>query len=253
MSAIAGGIAASLALIWIGPASAQRAAPTIDKEAISIFEKMSAYVGSLPSFKLDVTSTFDMIAGAGQTVTIDGHGQYQVRRPDKLAVKIENDLFAHDYLYDGKTLTVVSPAENLFAQVPAKPTIREMLETASQDLGVILPLSDLFDLGTDTSPIKRVTAAYVIGKGDIDGVQTDHLAFRDENFDWEIWITPGDRPVPVKVIIIDLNQAERPRYTARIKWEALDNPSDDLFSFKPTADQKPIAFSRNTNAQGGRK
>ena len=96
---------------------------------------MSDYVSKLDSFQLDNTYSFDLVAGNGQTVTIDGAGHYLAKRPDKLNVKIENDLFARDYIYDGKTLTVVAPEEKYFAGHPAKPTIQEMLGNASSEIG----------------------------------------------------------------------------------------------------------------------
>jgi hypothetical protein len=243
------GLAAVIVSSLSSQALAQRTNPTVDPAAVAIFEKMSAHVASQKAFKLDVVYSFDMIAGAGQTVTIDGTVQYQVRRPDRLVGRIANDLFARHYFYDGKTLTVVSPEERLFAQAPAKPTIREMLSTAATELGVVLPLSDLFDLGTDASPIKRITSAFVVGSGEINGATADHLAFRDADNDWEIWIARGDKPVPVKVTIIDLHQAERPRHSATITWTPLDDVADAAFSFTPDSDHKRIEFAKQPTTQ----
>ena len=34
----------------------------------------------------------------------------------------------------------------------------------------------------------------------IDGVATDHYAFREADVDWEVWIQKGDQPLPRKLV-----------------------------------------------------
>jgi hypothetical protein len=43
-----------------------------------------------------------------------------------------------------------------------------------------------------------VTDAKYLGTGIIGGVECDHLAFRDADVDWQIWIATGDRPYPCR-------------------------------------------------------
>ena len=238
--------AALVILAGWGTAHAQEsAAPetTIDPAVIEALQKMSDYVSKLENFQLDSTYSFDLVAGNGQTVTIDGTGRYLAKRPDKLAVKIENDLFARDYFYDGKTLTVVAPEEKYFAGHAAKPTIHEMLDNASNELGIEIPLADLFDLGTDKSAITSITSAFHVGTGIVDGVETDHFALQGADRNWEIWVAKGDRPLPVKVAIIDPTQETQPRYVSTVRWTVPATIDDAAFSFTPGADHKSIGFA----------
>ena len=224
---------------------------TVDPAVIEALEKMSDYVSKLESFQLDSTYSFDLVAGNGQTVTIDGTGHYLAKRPDKLFVKIENDLFARDYFYDGKTLTVVAPEEKYFAGHPAKPTIHEMLDNASSELGIQIPLTDLFDLGTDKSPITSITSAFHVGTGLVDGAEADHYALQSADRNWEIWIAKGDKPVPVKVTIVDPTEDTQPRYVSSVKWTVPVTIPDDAFTFTPSDDHKGIAFAVGAPKQEG--
>ncbi|MBL8576466.1 MAG: DUF2092 domain-containing protein [Mesorhizobium sp.] len=216
---------------------------TIDPAALAALEKMNDYVSGLDNFQLDTSFSFDLVAGNGQTVTIDGTGKYIAQRPDKLSVKIENDLFARDYFYDGKTLTVVAPEEKYYASHPAKPTIHEMLDDAAQKLGVQIPLADLFDLGTDKSPIKSISSAFYVGTGIVNGSEADHYALQGADRNWEIWIAKGDQPLPVKVAIVDPTQDTQPRYVSTAKWTVPAVIAADTFTFTPSADHKSIAFA----------
>ena len=224
---------------------------TIDPAVIEALQKMSDYVSKLDSFQLDSTYSFDLVAGNGQTVTIDGTGKYLAKRPDKLNVKIENDLFARDYIYDGKTLTVVAPEEKYFAGHPAKPTIQEMLDNASSELGIEIPLTDLFDLGTDKSAIKSITSAFHVGTGIVDGAEADHYALQGADRNWEIWIAKGDKPLPVKVAIVDPTEDTQPRYVSTVKWTVPATIDDAAFTFTPSSDHKGIAFAVGAPKQDG--
>jgi hypothetical protein len=39
-----------------------------------------------------------------------------------------------------------------------------------------------------------------LGKERLDGVECDHLKFIQEQFDWELWVSAGTKPVVVQVI-----------------------------------------------------
>jgi hypothetical protein len=235
-----------------GPSYAQDTPEqTIDPAAIEALEKMSDYVSKLESFQIDSTYSFDLVAGNGQTVTIEGTGHYLAKRPDKLFVKIENDLFARDYYYDGKTLTVVAPEEKYFAGHPVKPTIQEMLDDASSELGIQIPLADLFDLGTDKSPVNSLTSAFHVGTGIVDGAEADHFALQTADRNWEIWIAKGDKPVPVKVTIVDPTQDTQPRYVSSVKWTVPATIDDTAFTFTPSDEHKGIAFATGAPQQEG--
>ena len=85
-----------------------------------------------------------------------------------------------------------------------------------------------------------------IGRGVIDGVECEHLAFRDLDTDWQIWIEVGARPIPRKYVITSKAEAGAPQYTLRIKDWGTDVPAD-AFAFKPPQDAKKIAFDALAN------
>ena len=90
-----------------------------------------------------------------------------------------------------------------------------------------------------------VVEAAVIGKGVIDGVECDHLAFRNMETDWQIWIETGAKPIPRKYVITSKGIAEAPQYTLRIKDWKTDAIADAAFAFKP---RPPPRRSRSANS-----
>jgi hypothetical protein len=84
-----------------------------------------------------------------------------------------------------------------------------------------------------------VISAEHIGRGVIDGVECEHLAFRGKDTDWQIWVQLGDRPLPLKYVITSKAVAGAPEYTLVIKdWKTDVQPSADAFVFVPPAGAK---------------
>ena len=102
--------------------------------------------------------------------------------------------------------------------------------------GADLLFSNAFDV-----MIADVIEGAHIGKGVIDGVECDHLAFRNVDTDWQIWIEAGARPIPRKYVITSKAVTAAPQYTLRIKEWRTEVPAD-AFAFKPALGAKKVAL-----------
>ena len=120
-----------------------------------------------------------------------------------------------------------------------------MLDTIYNKFGIQLPLEDLFRWGdgSNADRIQALKSAYEVGSATIDGVPTDHFAFREEDVDWEVWIQKGDQPWPRKLVIIDRTDPARPTFTARLSWQLNPEFTDADFTFVPDANAKRIQMA----------
>jgi len=53
-----------------------------------------------------------------------------------------------------------------------------------------------------------------VGRGDVDGVTCDHLAFSGAEADFQIWLDRGEQALPKKLVITYANLPQSPQYTA---------------------------------------
>jgi hypothetical protein len=68
----------------------------------------------------------------------------------------------------------------------------------------------------------------------IDGRECEHLAFRNFDTDWQLWVEVGDRPIPRKMVITSKTINNAPQYTLRVKeWRTDIEPDPDAFAFAP--------------------
>jgi hypothetical protein len=139
-------------------------------------------------------------------------------------------------------LTVNDKDAKGYAQIDAQGTADQLIDVLRDKHGVVAPGADLLLPNVFDELMADVIDGVVIGKGVIDGVECDHLAFRNVETDWQIWIESGARPIPRKYIITGKAVAEAPQYTLRIKDWKTDVPAD-AFTFNPDQSAKKIVMS----------
>lgn len=102
--------------------------------------------------------------------------------------------------------------------------------------GADLLLSNVYDeLMLDVVNVKD------LGSGVIGGVECDHLAFRTNEVDWQIWIAQGDHPYPCRYVITTKLVAQAPQYSIQISdWKTGTEVASDDFVFKKPAGAKQV-------------
>jgi hypothetical protein len=88
-----------------------------------------------------------------------------------------------------------------------------------------------------------VTDVKDLGSGVIGGVECDHLAFRTQEVDWQIWISQGAHPHPCRYVITSKLVTDGPQYSVQIRdWKTGNEVTPDDFSFKNTMNAKKIGL-----------
>jgi hypothetical protein len=80
-----------------------------------------------------------------------------------------------------------------------------------------------------------ITDAKHIGRGVIDGVECEHLAFRTPDVDWQLWVQMGDRPFPRRYVITSKAVTAAPQYTVEILSWRTEGVAANTFTFSPPA------------------
>ena len=84
-------------------------------------------------------------------------------------------------------------------------------------------MSDLFEWGTPAAPVDKIESAMNAGQDFIGKDSCDHYAFRQGNFDWQIWITTGAKPLPRKLVITNRADEARPQ---SVSYHGLESEAD---------------------------
>ena len=216
----------TMSVSLLSPASAQSG------DAEKLLKGMADYVASQKALTVTYDSDVEVITSNLQKIQFTSSGQVQLSRPDKLRATRTGGYRDVEIVFDGKLLTVNNKDDKDYAQIETTGTAEELIDVLREKHGVVAPGADLLLTNVFNVMMADVVDAAVIGKGVIDGVECDHLAFRNMETDWQIWIETGAKPIPRKYVITSKGVAEAPQYTLRIKdWKT--EVAADAFAFKP--------------------
>jgi hypothetical protein len=232
--------AAAFALAMVAPGIQHAQAQ--DDGAGRILKAMSDYVASQKTLSLTYDSDIEVITSSLQKIQFTSSGQVQLSRPDKLRATRTGGYRDVEVVFDGKLVTVSDKDSKNYAQIEAAGTADQLIDVLREGHGVVAPGADLLLPNAFDVMMADVVEGAVIGKGVIDGVECDHLAFRNAESDWQIWIESGAKPIPRKYVITTKGVAQGPQYTLRIKEWKTDLPAD-AFAFKPDPSAKKLALN----------
>src|SRR6267142_1312654 len=219
----------------------------IDPQAEKLLRRMSDYLASRQQFTLKAESTLEAVLTSGQKLQYDSPATLSVSRPNKLHAHRKGDLANQEFFYDGKSLTLYNPRENLYATTAAPATLDETLDFAREKLDIIAPAAELLYKNAADKMLKESTSGFVVGPSVVGMVKTTHLAFRGAEVDWQIWIEDGDKPLPRKFILTSKKVAGEPQFIVLIRnWDVAPKLTNQEFSFTPPKGAKKIEFLQLT-------
>ena len=223
-------------------AAAPTIAPAQGEDAKAILKAMSDYVGGQETIELTFDSAIEIITPQLEKIQFTNSGEALLRRPDKLRAHRLGGYADVALFFDGKTVSVYGKHINGYAQFEAPGSIDALIDVLRQGHGVALPGADLLLSNSYDVLVADVQEAKYIGRGVIDGVECEHLAFRNFDTDWQIWVEVGERPIPRKLVITSKTINSAPQYTLRVKeFKTGITPENDAFTFAPPAGAQKLS------------
>jgi hypothetical protein len=235
------GMALMLSVALVSSAHAQR------DDSGRILKAMTDYLASQKTLSLTYDTDIEVVTSELQKIQFASSGQLQLSRPDKIRAVRTGGYANVEIVFDGKTLTMNNKDSNDFGQVDAPGSVDQLIDLLRDKYSVTAPGADLLFSGAYDVLTSDVVEAKHIGIGVIDGIECEHLAFRNADTDWQIWIEIGDRPIPRKYVITSKSVTGGPQYTLRVKeWRT--DVSADAFAFKASQGAKKVAFEELADA-----
>lgn len=223
----------------------------VNPQVVDKLIDMGNYLRGLPKFQVDAQISRDTVLESGQKIKTESANTLKVLDHNRLYAKSEGDVRTRELFYNGKKLTQYAPYLKYYTTVDAPPTVGEALHRFENFYGIQVPMEDLFLFGSDQAQIDALKEAAYVGPSTINGQLCDHLAFRQEGVDWQLWITRSDKPLPCKLVITTTDVASFPEYSAVYRWNLKPELKDAMFTFKPGKGDVAIPL-KEVAAQGGK-
>ena len=218
-----------------------------DDSAKKLLKTMSDYVASQKDISISYDSDIEVITADLQKIQFTSSGQLQLSRPDKVHASRTGGYADVEFFFDGKTFTFFAKHLGEFAQSSSPGSVDQLVERLRSEYFVEAPGADLLLSNVYGKLIEDVIDAKHIGLGVIDGVECEHLAFRNLDVDWQVWVEVGARPIPRKYVITSKAVTGGPQYTLHVKDWKTDAAAADAFAFKSPAGAKKVDFKELAN------
>ena len=223
----------------------------ITPEARAVMDRMKAALNNTQKLTVNAQVARDETLSYGYKLQHNESVTMEVDRPTKLKVDVTGDLKNRTYYYDGATFTVLAKDLNVYARKPVAGTIGELVGELI-DRGVDMPLMDMLYQGQAGDLLDDVRVGIVVGDAWVDGEQTTHLAFRQPDVDWQLWVGKSNN-LPRKIVITTRFQVGDPQYSAVLRWNTAPKFAANNFDFVPAKGVTQIKMNEPTVASGGAK
>lgn len=213
----------------------------IDPSADKILSAMTDNLKSLPTIRADYDSDQEIVTLEGQKIQYSASGSISLDRNKGFRSTRRGPYADVEITFDGKTISLYGKALNVYAQFERPGfSVDEVNEEFRETTGLDAPGADLLASDPYVLLTDGVTKGTVVGSAYVGGVECDHLAFRTDVVDWQIWISKGDRPLPLKYVITSKWVTGAPEYTLLLRnWQA-DEVDVGQFFFSPPAGAKKL-------------
>ena len=225
---------ACLLLLFAAFAPADAVAQEKLDDARSILKAMSEYVGAEEHIELTFDSAIEVITPELEKIQFTSSGEALVSRPDKIRAHRVGGFSDVELFFDGATASINGKSVNGYAQFEVSGTLDDLIHALREGHGVALPGADLLLSNSYEVLVAGVLEAKVPRPRRGRRGECEHLAFRNFDTDWQIWIAVGDKPAPRKLVITSKTLNSAPQYSVIVtSWKTGVEPGPDAFVFTP--------------------
>jgi hypothetical protein len=231
--------AASFPATFSAPANADTS-----EQAVALLKAMSDYMSSKQQISFDYDANLEIITPDLQKIGLASSGALSLNRPSQVRMSRHGGFVNAELAYDGTTLGLLGKNQNAFTKIETAGSIDDLIDTLRHDFGFSVPAADLLSSDPFGALTFNVTDSKDLGSGLINGRECNHLAFRTEETDWQIWIAQGEAPFPCRLTITSKLVSQGPEYRVDItNWKTGGDVAADDFQINASADAKEVTPS----------
>jgi len=234
--ALAAATVCAVALAGQGTGSADEAG------AKAMVKAMSDFLAGQKNISAKYNTELEIVTPSIEKITFSSTGELTLSRPDKIHATRTGGYADVELFFDGKTFSLYGKHVNSYVRVEVPGMVDNLIDVLREKHGAQLPFADLLLSKPYDVLMDGVLEAKDVGRGVIDGVECEHLAFRAFDTDWQLWVQTGPQPVPRQYIITSKTIAGAPQYRIRLtEWKTDAAPASAAFTFKPPEGAKLVA------------
>jgi len=216
-------------------------APKIDEQSNEVLKSVAAHLSSLKSFTYKAHAKSDTISANNEKLTFDSEIAISLKRPNKIVAK-KSGYEPMNFFFDGSKIVAFNPKSLMYASADESGDLDGLVKLLSK-YQVEAPMSDFITSDPYTLLTGDVESGTYIGTAEIAGVKCHHLAMRQNNVDWQLWVDAGKEPLLKRFQVTSKGLTGSPSYTVDISsWISNPDLKDSLFEFSAPSTATKVEF-----------
>jgi hypothetical protein len=232
-----------MSALLLGASIAYGASPTpqIDQQSDLILKSATDYLTSLQSFSYTAQTFLESVSNDNEKLLFDSKVDISVKRPNKIFAQ-KTGYEALDFYFNGNKIVGYNATKQKYATAD-EPGDLDKLVKALSTYQIEAPMSDFITSDPYAILTADIESSRFLGVAMVAGVKCHHLAFRQNNIDWQLWIDAGTKPLIKRFMVTSKGLTGSPSYTVTInQWKANPVLDDALFEFKAPAASQLVEF-----------
>jgi hypothetical protein len=170
-----------------------------DPQVGKVLMGMAAYLQGAKSFKCSVSLQVNTEM-EGMKQEISAVYELAAEKPNRLALRYVKGMTGNTVVCNGKKLYIYALSLNRFEEREAPKLVEQLAEGVGPMAGNMLFVDNLLVNDIYAAIMDGVSSATYVGKERVDGVDCEHVRFVQEQFDWDLWVSSGPKPVVIQVL-----------------------------------------------------
>jgi hypothetical protein len=220
-------------------------------QAQAILKRMAQFLGQAQRFSVNVRSGYDAVQKSGQKIEFGETRKLTLSRPDRLRVDGErSDGTKILTVFNGRDITLVDANNNVYATAPQPGSLDDSIIYFVKDLGMRMPLAALLLSRLPGEFDERVRSIDYVEKTNIYGITSHHLAARTDTVDFQVWVTDGDKPLPLRIVLTYKDSPGQPQFWALLSdWNLAPAIAEGTFTASVPKGAQKVAFASQVARQ----
>lgn len=218
---------------------------TLIKDGSAILKKLSDFISNAKNISVSVETGYDVVQETGQKIEFGSTKEVNIKRPDKALFKTNRrDGTDTKFVFDGNDIIFINHNEKVYGKVNRPGTLDNAIDYFVDELHMPLPLAELFSTDLPSFINSKVKDIEFVGNSMIQGTQCDHIAFRTDDVDGQVWIANIQLPYPKKIVLTYKNEEAEPQFWAVFNnWDFKSEIKDSKFMPGNLSEYEEIIFS----------
>jgi len=165
---------------------------------------------------------------------------------------VREDNLRRQLWFDGRKFSVLDVGKNSYDSVTLKKAtdLDKLFDILRDRYQLGFPVVDLLYSNPYASYAGYILSVAYVGKRSINGVSAHQISIESTDADWQIWIKDGDAPVPMRLAVSYVTQAEKPGYITELSdWQINAGVNRDRFTFNAPGGAMKAELLKRTAAE----